>query len=134
MIIIGKEKTFALFLFKNKNGNSISGGITSLDAQSGFSSGDKVRYVDTNIIVINLIFLQLELFSFDLIMSCRYTELLDFRQNRGIEYLFKSSNTMVPGKWLFFVGSTNTDFFHVKMPDTYSVYDRSTGKMIRKGV
>ena len=43
VIIIGKRKTFALFLFKNKNGQTFDADSQNFDAQSGFSIGDRVR-------------------------------------------------------------------------------------------
>eukprot|EP00795_Rhopilema_esculentum_P002549 gene2549-745_t len=100
VIIIGEEKTFALFLFKNRNGFTFDNSVRFLEAQAGFSSGDSVRL----------------------------TELLDARRGRHIEYLFKYSNTLTSGKWMFLIGSSG--LFQVQMPDLHPVYNPTSGRMV----
>ena len=40
---------------------------------------------------------------------------------------------MKAGKWIFLIGSEKEELFQVQMPDSYPVYDETTGKIIRKG-
>ena len=35
--------------------------------------------------------------------------------NRNLDYLFKGSNTMMAGKWIFMIGSQDNELFQVQM-------------------
>ena len=64
----------------------------------------------------------------------RFTELLKVRAGRNISLLFKSSNMMEDGKWMFMAGSSDESFFQVKAPTTFSIYDSRVGRFVRKGL
>eukprot|EP00794_Sanderia_malayensis_P020432 gene20432-22446_t len=107
VLMIGQRKSFIQFLFKNEDGLSLGNVVENMNAQSGFSYGDRTRF----------------------------TELLDSRSGRNMSLLFKTSSTMTAGKWIFFTGSSDDkSFFQIQEPDSYLWRDAVTRRRIRKDI